>query len=65
MFSKNCKGVDCQNNNKNDMRLFHDCEMKIKYPNGPWADLGKILLYRECVRNLDLRVQVHPGELWV
>ena len=20
--------------------------------------------YRECVRNLDLRVQVHPGELW-
>ena len=20
---------------------------------------------RECVRNLDLRVQVHPGELWV
>ena len=22
-------------------------------------------LYRECVRNLDLRVQVHPGELWV
>ena len=26
------------------------------------------LLYsksRECVRNFDLRVQVHPGELWV
>ena len=22
-------------------------------------------LLRECVRNLDLRVQVHPGELWV
>ena len=21
--------------------------------------------FRECVRNLDLRVQVHPGELWV
>ena len=21
--------------------------------------------YRECVRNLDLRVQVDPGELWV
>ena len=20
---------------------------------------------RECVRNLDLRVQVHPGKLWV
>ena len=20
---------------------------------------------RECVRNLDLQVQVHPGELWV
>ena len=20
---------------------------------------------KECVRNLDLRVQVHPGELWV
>ena len=24
-----------------------------------------IYLYRECVRNLDLRVQVHPGELVV
>ena len=22
-------------------------------------------LNRECVRNSDLRVQVHPGELWV
>ena len=22
-------------------------------------------LSRECVRNLDLRVQMHPGELWV
>ena len=21
--------------------------------------------FRECVRNLDLRVQVHPEELWV
>ena len=21
--------------------------------------------YRECVRNLDLRVQVHPEELWI
>ena len=21
-------------------------------------------MYRKCVRNLDLRVQVHPGELW-
>ena len=26
----------------------------------------KIRFYlRECVRNLDLMVQVHPGELWV
>ena len=24
-----------------------------------------IWTYRECVRILDLRVQVHPGELWV
>ena len=24
-----------------------------------------IIDYRECVRNLDLWVQVHPGELWV
>ena len=24
-----------------------------------------LVYYRECVRNLDLRVQVHPGELWV
>ena len=23
------------------------------------------LISRECVRNLDLRVQVHPRELWV
>ena len=23
-----------------------------------------IFKYRECVRNLDLQVQVHPGELW-
>ena len=22
-------------------------------------------IFRECIRNLDLRVQVHPGELWV
>ena len=22
-------------------------------------------IFRECVRNLDLRVQVHPGELWI
>ena len=22
-------------------------------------------IFRESVRNLDLRVQVHPGELWV
>ena len=25
----------------------------------------KMILYRECVRHLDLRVQVHPGELWI
>ena len=24
-----------------------------------------VLRNRECVRNFDLRVQVHPGELWV
>ena len=24
-----------------------------------------ITVIRECVRILDLRVQVHPGELWV
>jgi hypothetical protein len=24
-----------------------------------------LFITRECVRNLDLRVQVHPGELWV
>ena len=27
--------------------------------------LTKILVNRECVRNWDLRVHVHPGELWV
>ena len=25
----------------------------------------KLEIVRECVRILDLRVQVHPGELWV
>ena len=24
-----------------------------------------VIIIRECVRNLDLRVQVHPGEVWV
>ena len=29
-------------------------------------DLGKFTIYfREFVRNMDLRVQVHPGELWI
>ena len=27
--------------------------------------LAGLLGLRECVRILDLRVQVHPGELWV
>ena len=27
--------------------------------------LGSLANHRECVRNLDLRVQVHLGELWV
>ena len=27
--------------------------------------LLRLSKHRECVRNLDLRVQVHPGELWV
>ena len=27
--------------------------------------ISHIWFVRECVRNLDLRVQVHPGELWV
>ena len=26
---------------------------------------GEVSLFRECIRNLDLRVQVHPVELWV
>ena len=29
------------------------------------VQLKNVLLNRECVRNLDLRVQMHPGELWV
>ena len=33
-------------------------EFILKIP-GPW------FLLRECVRNLILRVQVHPGELWI
>ena len=31
-----------------------------------FTDCGEIIyVIRECVRNLDLRVKVHPGELWV
>ena len=31
---------------------------------GMWGIiLGRLV--KECVRNLDLRVQVHPGDLWV
>ena len=31
-----------------------------------FANLGKWLyIFRACVRNLNLWVQVHPGELWV
>ena len=32
-----------------------------------WSDQIDLdlTIFRECVRNLDLRVQVHPGELWV
>ena len=30
-----------------------------------WSLRSIIITYRECVRNLDLRVQVHPGELWI
>ena len=36
--------IDCQNNNKNDMKLFHDLEMKKKSLNKPGMDPGKILL---------------------
>ena len=35
----------------------------------PWQDIFLFFLprcdNRECIRNLDLQVQVHPGELWV
>ena len=24
-----------------------------------------VTFFRECVRNLDLRVQVHPGDFWI
>ena len=27
--------------------------------------MTKAYMFRECVRSLDLWVQVHPGELWV
>ena len=30
-----------------------------------FCSFAKISYIRECVRNLDLRVQVHPGELWI
>ena len=33
-----------------------------------WVEISSessTYVYRECVRNLDLRVQVHPGELWI
>ena len=31
----------------------------------PYSEALKVHQCRECVRNLDLRVQVHSGELWV
>ena len=42
--------------------------LKNHFP-GPIANLLHIRIrniwcYRECVRNLNLQVQVHPGELW-
>ena len=33
--------------------------------NTTWKKCPFISSCRECVRNLDLRVQVHPEELWV
>ena len=31
----------------------------------PKFETGLNIICRECVRNLDLRLQVHPGVLWV
>ena len=34
-------------------------------PNMEDGGVDRTFIYRECVRILDLRVQVHPGEIWV
>ena len=39
--------------------VFQLCRIRLK------PSQENTLYVRECVRNLDLRVQVHPGELWV
>jgi hypothetical protein len=37
----------------------------VKYATESRISKKLCICVRECVRNLDLRVQVHPGELWV
>ena len=47
--------------------FFHPLVPQRKQEKLARVSLAKMSLWpiRECVRNLDLRVQVHPGELWV
>jgi hypothetical protein len=47
--------------------FFHPLVPQRKQEKLVRVSLAKMSLWpiRECVRNLDLRVQVHPGELWV
>ena len=40
------------------------CPNQVEMPSSPLT-INLQFTIRECVRNLDLRVQVHPGELWV
>ena len=45
--------------------VFGFCKTKLGFRSLKLA-FGKVHIFcRECVRNLDLRVQVHPGELWI
>jgi hypothetical protein len=39
--------------------------LKVEYLVVLVSSISNFFINSECVRNLDLRVQVHPGELWV
>ena len=58
-----CNPRFCQIKKRNHRLIFAHPDLSnlspLLYP------MTKAYMFRECVRSLDLRVQVHPGELWV